>query len=651
MKMKNTGKKIFTFVVCIVFIHLQDATAQIKLPKLVSSGMLLQREQPINIWGWAAPGEKVNIRFNNKEYNTVTDANGKWLIKLSSMKAGGPYNMQLTASNKIELTNILIGDVWVCSGQSNMELPMERVKDKYHDIIANANNTNIRQFNVATNYTFKSTVQDFPNGTWEEATPQNVLHFTAVGYFFAKALYEKYGVPIGLIKSSVGGSPAEAWLSEDALKAFPDYYATAQQLKNDNYIDSIKRSDNAAANNWYSRLYSQDKGLHESLKWFDAAYNDADWNTMPVPGYWNDYGLKNTNGVVWFRKEITVSADMIGKPARLILGTIVDRDSVFVNGVFAGTTGYQYPPRKYDLPAGLLKEGKNVITVRVINSAGKGGFTFDKAYELVANEQKVDLKGDWKFKLGTSMQPLPNNTFFQYKPEGLYNAMIAPLVNYGIKGVIWYQGEANTGKPNEYTSLLSALINSWRSDWKQGVFPFLFVQLANFMQTKDQPSESNWAALREAQRKTLAVLNTGMTVITDIGEWNDIHPLDKEDVGKRLAFAAQKIAYGDKKVVYSGPLYKSMRVEGNKIIISFTNVGGGLIAKGSDTLKYFAIAGTDRKFVWAKAEIKGDKVIVWNESITNPVVVRYAWADNPEGANLYNKEGLPASAFEGDGKQ
>ncbi|MFL9485221.1 sialate O-acetylesterase [Chitinophagaceae bacterium LWZ2-11] len=645
MKMKNTGKKIFTFVVCIVFIHLQDATAQIKLPKLVSSGMVLQREQPIKIWGWAAPGEKVNIRFNNKEYNTITDATGKWLVKLSSMKAGGPYNMQLTASNKIELTNILIGDVWVCSGQSNMELPMERVKDKYRDIIANANNTNIRQFNVATNYTFKSTVQDFPNGNWEGTTLQSVLHFTAVGYFFAKALYEKYGVPIGLIKSSVGGSPAEAWLSEDALKAFPDYYATAQQLKNDNYIDSIKRSDNATANNWYSRLYSQDKGLHESLKWFDAAYNDADWNTMPVPGYWNDYGLKNTNGVVWFRKEITVPASMIGKPARLILGTIVDRDSVFVNGVFAGTTGYQYPPRKYDLPAGLLKEGKNVITVRVINSAGKGGFTFDKAYELVANEQKVDLKGDWKFKLGTSMQPLPNNTFFQYKPEGLYNAMIAPLVSYGIKGVIWYQGEANTGKPNEYTSLLSALINSWRSDWKQGAFPFLFVQLANFMQTKDQPSESNWAALREAQRKTLAVPNTGMAVITDIGEWNDIHPLNKEDVGKRLAFAAQKVAYGDKKVVYSGPLYKSMRVEGNKIIISFTNVGGGLIAKGSDTLKYFAIAGTDRKFVWAKAEIKGDKVIVWNESITNPVVVRYAWADNPEGANLYNKEGLPASAF------
>jgi len=272
----------------------------------------------------------------------------------------------------------------------------------------------------------------------------------------------------------------------------------------------------------------------------------------------------------------------------------------------------------------------------------------DKPYKLVAGGQEIDLTGEWQYKLGAVMEPLLPPTFIRWKPLGLYNGMIVPLLNYRIKGVIWYQGEANTRNPFEYRQLFPAMINNWREKWNQGDFPFLYVQLANFMPASPQPSESNWAELREAQLKTLSVPNTGMAIAVDIGEWNDIHPLNKEDVGRRLALAAQKVAYGDNQVVYSGPIYQSMKIKGNKIIISFTNVGSGLIAKGGGELKHFAIADADKKFVWAKAKIQGNKVVVWNDAISNPVAVRYAWANNPEGANLYNKEGLPTSPFRTD---
>jgi sialate O-acetylesterase len=351
------------------------------------------------------------------------------------------------------------------------------------------------------------------------------------------------------------------------------------------------------------------------------------------------------NGVVWFRKEINVPASMTGKPVRLWLGRIVDADTAYVNGEIVGTVSYQYPPRIYDIPSNLLKAGRNIIVIRVINNSGRGGFVPDKPYELSTREQTIDLKGPWKYRLGAAMEPLPGQTLIQRQPLGLYNAMIAPLLNYRIKGIIWYQGESNTAKPQEYQELFSALIADWRAKWNQGDFPFLYVQLANFMEAEDNPSESDWAELREAQLKTLSVPNTAMAVTVDIGEWNDIHPLNKEDVAKRLALAGRRLAYGDEDVVYSGPIYRSKQIEGNRIVLAFTHTGGGLITRGGDELKQFAIAGADRKFVWAKARIEGDKVVVWNDDITSPVVVRYGWANNPEGANLYNKEGLPASPF------
>jgi len=380
-------------------------------------------------------------------------------------------------------------------------------------------------------------------------------------------------------------------------------------------------------------------------------FNDDGWKQMKVPGYWADINNQELNGAVWFRRTIEVPASMLNKPLKLELGRIIDADSVFINGQYAGNTTYQYPPRRYILSSNMLKEGKNTIAIRVISNSGKGGFVLDKPYELTTTTDTIELKGNWKYKVGAVMPPLPAETFVRWKPGGLYNAMIAPLVNYSIKGVIWYQGEANANnatKALEYQKLFPALIKDWRQQWKQGDFPFLYVQLPNFTEAKEQPSESDWAQLREAQLKTLSIPNTGMAVAIDLGEWNDIHPSNKKVVGKRLVLVAESVAYKEKNIVYSGPLYQSMKIEGNKIIISFTNKGSGLIAKGNTELKYFAIAGTDKKFVWANAVIQNNKVVVWNDAVKNPVVVCYAWADNPEGANLYNKEGLPASPFTTD---
>ncbi len=655
--MKLNVKVLSLALCCCVLLISQTAFCNVRLPLLISDGMVLQRNAAVKVWGWADEGEKVTISFNGKTYTTTAGTDGKWMVTLSKTKAGGPYTMEIDAANHITLKNILIGDVWVCSGQSNMVLPMQRVRDLYEDVIAASENPAIRQFLVPDRYNFNTSEEDFLSGSWVSANPETVLNFTAAGYFFAKELYEKYHIPIGLIKTCLGGSPAEAWMSEDALKAFPEHLATAEKFKDTALIKQIKEKDKAVENAWYRLLDLTDKGLANKEKpWFDTSYDASDWPTMNVPGYWADGPLGPVNGVVWFRKEIDVPASMTGKPALLRLGRIVDADKTYINGKFVGAVTYQYPPRRYDVPADLLREGKNIIVVRVINNAERGGFVLDKPYQLSAAGEIIDLKGQWQYKLGAIMGPLPSQTFIRWKPLGLFNGMIAPLLNYSIKGVIWYQGEANASRnPSEYHKLFSTLIADWREKWNQGDFPFLYVQLHNFMEVKDQPCESNWAELREAQLKTLSVPNTAMAVTIDIGEWNDIHPLNKEDVGKRLALAARKLAYGED-IVYSGPIYQSMKIDGNKIILTFTHIGSGLVAKGCGELKQFAIAGPDKKpvvslsnpFVWAKAKIEDDKVIVWNDEVTNPVAVRYAWADNPEGANLYNKQGLPASPFRTD---
>ena len=640
---------------CFLFVQPFISDAQVRLPKLVSDGMILQRGIPINIWGWAKSGESITVNFNNKIAKTIATNDGKWQLKLPAMLAGGPYQMEIKASNRIILKNILLGDVWVCSGQSNMELPMLRVKPKYETVIAQSENSNIRQFDVKRRFDFANKKEDFDYGEWIAANPDDVLNFTAVGYFFAKNLYQKYKVPIGLIKVAVGGSPAEAWISELGLKNFSTYQKLVNRFKDSTVVDSISQADNKKVSDWNRNINQNDLGI--ANKWFNSDFYSSDWKSMKIPGYWDEQGIfkneklsvninpNNINGVFWFRNEIEISSTMVGKPALLILGTIVDSDKVYVNGVEIGSTSYQYPPRRYNVPAGLLKEGKNNIIIRVVSNSGLGGFTKGKDYALYIDAQSINLEGNWKAKLSYASKPMPGGFIsFQNQPSGLFNGMINPLLNYGIKGVIWYQGESNTGKAQEYTQLFKDLIVDWRSNWNQKNLPFLYVQLPNFMSPKPQPSESNWAQLREAQLNTLSLPNTGMAIAIDAGEYNDIHPLDKQTIGNRLSLVSQKVVYGEKNIVYSGPLYNSYQLNENQVILNFNSIGTGLTAKNGE-LKGFAIAGVDGKFIWAKAKIENNSVVVWSDEIDKPTAIRYAWADNPNTANLYNKEGLPASPF------
>jgi sialate O-acetylesterase len=642
------NKKIFfAILLCLSLLNCHTVFAQVKLPMLVRDSMIVQRDAKLKIWGWAKQGEKVNISFNGKNYKTTTGADGKWLVLLPPMKAGGPYTMEIAASNKITLRNILIGDVWICAGQSNMVHYLELHKERYADEIEQANYPEIRHFSIPTLTNLQGPVDNLPKGNWKTANPRDVRRFSVVAYFFAKKLYEKYHVPIGLINASVGGTPIEAWTSEGGLKAFPEIITTIQKNKDTTYVNSANRTA-FAANQDRSKRKPEDKGLTGPKTWYDTSYIPKNWRTINIPGYWEDQGVKDLDGVVWYRREIDLPASMAGMPAKIALGRIVDADFLYVNGVAVGNTGYQYPQRRYQVPEGLLKSGKNIFVVRVINNGGKGGFVPDKPYYLSAGGHTVDLKGYWQYKVGEVFARTGfsgGGISAQNQPGALFNAMVAPITNFAIKGVLWYQGESNTSKAEEYEKLLPALIADWRSQWKQENLPFLYVQLPNFMEAIYSPSESQWALLREAQLKTLSVPNTGMAVAIDLGEWNDIHPGNKKPVGERLALAAMKVAYGENDIVYSGPIYQSSKIDGNKIVITFSNAGSGLVSIDGEELSHFAIAGADKKFVWAKAIIENNTVVVWNENIPDPAFVRYAWADNPDGANLYNKEGLPASPF------
>jgi sialate O-acetylesterase len=631
---------------CAFLFYAQEASSQVRLPRLIRDSMILQRDTKVKIWGWAKPGEKIKIEIANKKFKSTTGSDGKWMTMLSPMKAGGPYTMEISGSNKISLKEILIGDVWFCSGQSNMVHQMGIHGVTYAKDIAEANFPQIRQFWIPTLTSLQGPQDDLPTGFWKWANADDVKDFSAVAYFFARALYEKYHVPIGIINSSVGGTPIEAWISEEGLKDFSSIETTIRKNKDTGYVNGLAR--NAFAANANRPRQIMDKGVIDQVKWYDPSYIPKGWRSINIPGYWEDQGLKDLNGIVWYRREIDVPASMTGKAARVFLGRIVDADALYINGKQIGTTGYQYPQRRYNVPADVLKPGKNIFVIRITNTAGKGGFVPDKPYSVFAGNDTIDLKGTWQYKVGEVYSPRSGGSFgpisAQNQPTALYNAMVAPEINYTIKGFLWYQGEANAGRAEEYAKLQPAQIIDWRNKWQQGNLPFLFVQLPGFMDYNYLPSESGWAMLRESQLKSLSVPNSAMAVAIDLGEWNDIHPDKKKPVGDRLALAAEKIVYGEN-IVYSGPLYQSSTIDGNKIVISFSNVGSGLTTNDGEELSEFAIAGEDKKYVWAKARIEGDKVVVWSDEVIDPKYVRYAWADNPVNPNLFNKEGLPASPF------
>ncbi|AMP99864.1 hypothetical protein AY601_2990 [Pedobacter cryoconitis] len=630
------------------FLLIGHGYSQITLPGIIADSMVLQREVPLKIWGWASAGEKVSISFNGKNVKTVTGPGGKWMAKLPAMKAGGPFKMKLIGKNTIVLKNILIGDVWLCSGQSNMVHQMKLHNITYAADIAAANYPAIRQYWVPTTTSLAGPKESLPQHSWKSANPKDINEFSVVAYFFAKQLFIKYGIPIGIINSSVGGSSIEAWTSEEGLKNNAELTAVITRNKDTSFVNGINRKALASP----GKRKEADQGLAGDVKWYETQYQPKGWRNINIPGYWEDQGIRDLNGVVWYRRELDVPADMAGMTVRIHMGRIIDADKFYINGQLIGSTGYQYPQRRYNLASGILKPGKNILVIRVENTAGKGGFVPDKPYYLEAGNHKLDLKGEWQYKVGESYLPVartgPDRISEQGQPAALYNAMIAPLTNAALKGILWYQGESNVGNANAYRKFLPELIKDWRTHFGQSELPFYYVQLPNFGDMCYHPVESNLAVIREAALQTLKVPYTGMAVTIDLGEWNDIHPDDKKTVGDRLSLIARHFSYGERNLVYSGPLFESSRIDGNTIVISFNHTGTGLTAIDGEPLSQFEIAGEDKKFVWAKAYIAGDKVVVSAVEVPVPKYVRYAWADNPVNPNLYNLEKLPASPFRTD---
>jgi len=638
------------------------ARADVRLPAIFGDDMVVQRDMPLPVWGWADPGERVTVRLSDASAITTADADGNWHVVLPPRRAGGPFHLIAEGANAITCSNVMVGDVWLCSGQSNMAWPVSAA-DNAEEEIADAEHRKIRLFTV--NRRVSTEPLSDVTGQWKVCKPQTVGDFSAVGYFFGRDLHKELGVPIGLINSSWGGTVAEAWTSRQALAAHEELRPILERsdLVLVDYPRAMAQYERKVAE-WEARVYFADPGNKGfGMGWAAPEAETADWQPMDLPGYWEDAGLM-IDGVVWFRKEVQIPPDWAGKDLTLSLGAIDDCDTTYFNGVQVGATGldtseYWQVPRRYTVPKELVKAGRAVIAVRVYDRWLNGGFAgvaSDMTLAPLGGGTPLSLAGRWLYKVEVS-RPQPEQAIPRPQPPlgpgspnspaGLYNAMIRPLVPFAIKGVIWYQGESNAARAYQYRTLFPTMIRDWRRAWGQGDFPFLFVQLANFMAAQQQPVEdSAWAELREAQLMALSLPKTGMAVTIDIGEADNIHPKDKQTVGARLALAARAVAYGED-IVHCGPIYQSMKVEDGKAILSFTHVGSGLIARDGEPLKGFAICGADKKFVWADAQISGNQVIVSSPDVAQPVAVRYGWANNPV-CNLYNAEGLPASPFRTD---
>ncbi|MCB0686785.1 MAG: sialate O-acetylesterase [Saprospiraceae bacterium] len=635
-----------------LLIAVTSSFATVRLPKIISDGMVLQRGAKIMVWGWADPGEEVTISLLDQRVKTITSAQGDWLINLSEMKAGGPYTLTITGKNRIDIEDVLIGDVWLCAGQSNMVHQLNIHDVTYADEIAHVNNSEIRHFKIPTTTNLSGPQHDLTGGEWEKAIGDEVRSFSAVAYFFAKKIYAKYQVPIGLINASVGGTPIEAWTPVEGFYEFPQILKIIEENRDTIFVNKVLSNQVSSQSHTSEQ---NDLGLTGEQPWYSPDFEPKNWRRINIPGYWEDQGAKELDGVVWYRREVELPTSMEDREVKIFLGRIVDADELYINGKKVGNTTYQYPQRRYKIPSGVIKNGKNLFVIRVTNRSGKGGFVPDKPYCIFTDQDTVDLKGYWQYKVGEVFTPEEFTKFDdqdqarriipQNEPCALYNAMVAPLTMIPFKGVLWYQGESNSGQPEIYEKYMYALIDGWRSVFNQPSLPIIYAQLPNFMDVAYLPGESNWAQLRESQLKALSAVNTAMTVNIDLGEWNDIHPDNKKDVGERMALAALHLAYGED-IVYSGPIYKSHYVDGNKMVISFTHIGSGLITKDGERLSEFAIAGSDKNFIWAEAKIEGNRVIVWSDLISDPRFVRYAWANNPDNPNLYNKEGLPASPFQ-----
>ncbi|HZZ42760.1 MAG TPA: sialate O-acetylesterase [Tepidisphaeraceae bacterium] len=637
----------------------------VKLASLFQDHMVLQREQEgVPVWGTAEAGEEVTVTIAEQSKRVVADARGNWMVKLDEMHAGGPWGMEVKGKNVIKLADVMVGEVWVCSGQSNMDMQVVQSKDGVGEV-ARANWPYIRLFKVP--FRPAATEQLEVPGKWVACSPETVGDFSAAAYFFGREIHQKLdGVAVGLIESCVGGTPAESWTPEGELAKHVETKPILAQWEKDRAAyPALKASFDQQMKEWKEKYETEPKRPAETKGWEKEGLDDSGWGKVMEPGAWQEKAGWKHNGVVWLRKEIMVPAEWAGKDLVLNLGRIDDKDITYFDGQEVGRTWKENPlavfvRRKYTVPGKLVKAGKNIVAVRVWDQGGVGGLMSEpgemRAMSEVLPGEPVSLEGEWKWKVekqeDVPAQPQePRGPGNAWTPAALWNGMIRPLIPYGIRGVIWYQGESNADRAEQYQTLFPAMISAWRKEWGEGEFPFIFVQIANFGLWKPpatQPSDSTWAELREAQLMTLKKsVNTAMAVTIDIGETNDIHPKNKQEVGRRLALAALANVYGKQEIAYSGPLLESWKIEKDRVRLKF-RPGAERLEQHGDGMKGFAVAGEDHKFYWAQAWIAGqDEVMVKADQVKKPVAVRYGWGDDPK-VGLFNSAGLPASPFRTD---
>lgn len=623
------------------------AGAALRLHPLFTDHMVVQHQRPMVVWGWANKGERIKVRFDGKTKTTKTDVNGRWKVVLDAFTAGHYGDLTVMGSKgRLTVRDVRVGEVWLNSGQSNMEMPMQSgwaTLQNAAEEIANAHYPEISLFTVEK--AMHSQPQDTVVGKWQVCTRENAPAFSAVSYFFARYLWTTLRMPVGIINASWGGTEIQTWIPDEAFATLPEVdkskYASVDLSDFDGFMKENERRKQR-----YEAALKEDVGMKE--KWFAPSVDTHEWSNMTLPGVWETH-LGDLDGVVWFVRHIHLDADAVKGKAVLHLGTIDDADRVWVNGQFVGGTDAYDVDRVYPLPDGLLKEGDNLIVVRVTDYGAGGGFYGSgDALRLDAGTQRLPLTGDWRYCIAVCAEDYGYINVSPNMYHGLlYNAMIHPLVDYPLRGILWYQGESNVGNATAYQRMFPTMISAWRKAWKSDDLPFFWVQLANYMPKDSVPGRSTWAELREAQASALSLPNTGQAVIADIGNADDLHPHNKQDVGKRLALIALRQVYGES-LVSSGPVYRSMAVKGNKVEITFDWHGSRPVVRNKyGNIEGFALAGQDRRFYWAKAWLEGDKVVVESDNVSTPVAVRYAWSDNPD-INLYNTEGLPAVPFRTD---
>ena len=626
------------------------AIANVSLPRIFGDNMVLQRSKPIPVWGWAKPNETVTVLLNKQKQVVKADKTGDWAVKLSPEGAGGPFTLTIQGNNTITISNVLIGEVWLCSGQSNMEWLLQSAVNAEQELMV-ADFPLIRNFNVPKAIS-SVPERDVRSGDWQVCNPENARTFSAVGYFFARKLYQELRIPVGLIHASWGGTEIETWTSRAAFQQeseFKDMISSVPVIN----LDSINQIKAANLKNDYSVWKKEllEPGMLDS--WNKPDFDDSHWSKLAEPAVWEKQGLYAVDGVLLFRKSFIVNKDEAGKAAMLELGKIDDNDVTYVNGIKVGAIDGFNLLRRYVIPPGILKEGTNVVAIQIEDNVGGGGFHGDTGMKITFKNREQSLTGLWSYKIqylaDENLSSILNPNEY---PTLLFNAMVNPVIPFGIQGAIWYQGESNTTRAVQYRKAFPLMINDWRRHWKQGDFPFYFVELTSYDAggSTDKNVGYQWAELREAQTLTLSLPNTGMAITTDIGNPKNIHPRNKQDVGLRLALLALDKTY-NKNIVSSGPMYKSMKIEGGKIILSFSEIGGGLITTDKfGYVKGFEIAGADGKYAYAKAFIKDNQVVVYNDSIASPINVRFGWFDDASENNLFNKEGLPANPFTTDSK-